>query len=177
MRLSGGMFKWLFGKKDDAAEVGGTAELIVVNRRIGLPVDRAFSLFVDELNTWWPRDLTWAKDRLAEVGIEPKIGGHAYERDKDGAVSTWGTVLSLRRPEHIVLAWQIRPDRTPEPSGGAASRVDARFVSVDPNTTDLVLVHRDFPRHGDGWQGYRAGMAGKSGWPRLIEAYAKAAGG
>ena len=172
------MFKWLFGKKDDEApEVGGTAEIIVLNRRIGLPVDRAFGLFVDEMDSWWPRDLTWANERLAKIGIEPKIGGHAFEQDNAGAMSTWGTVLSLRRPDHIVFAWQIRPDRSAEPTEGAASRVDVRFVAVDPATTDLVLVHRDFPRHGEGWQAYRANMAGKQGWPRLIEAYAKAASG
>jgi uncharacterized protein YndB with AHSA1/START domain len=172
------MFKWLFGKRDDsAAEAGGTAEIVVMNRRVGAAQDRAFAVFVDEIHTWWPQDLTWAKENLDRVGIEAKIGGRAYERDKAGSLSTWGTVLSMRRPDHIVFAWQIRPDRSPEPSEASSSRVDARFVAVDPATTDVVIVHRDFPRHGDGWQAYRAEMAGKQGWPRLIEAYAKAAGG
>lgn len=172
------MFKWLFGKKDDSpAEAGGTAEIVVVNRRVGTPADRAFSVFVDELHTWWPRDYTWAKDDLDHIGIEAKLGGRAFERDKAAGMSTWGTVLSMKRPEHIVLAWQIRADRTPEPSEASSSRVDARFVAVDPQTTDVVIVHRDFPRHGEGWQAYRAQMAGKQGWPRLIEAYARAAGG
>jgi uncharacterized protein YndB with AHSA1/START domain len=171
------MFNWLFGKKDDTGEAGGTAEIVVVNRRVNTSAERAFGVFVDELHTWWPRDLTWAKDDLDHIGIEAKIGGHAFERDKSGRVSNWGTVLSMKRPEHIVLAWQIRADQTPEPSEAAASRVDARFVAVDPAVTDVVVVHRDFPRHGEGWQAYKARMAGKHGWPRLIEAYAKAAGG
>jgi uncharacterized protein YndB with AHSA1/START domain len=171
------MFKWLFGRKDESTEAAGTPEIVVVNRRVGSPRERAFAVFVDEIHTWWPRDLTWAGENLDRVGIEAKIGGHAYERHKSGEMATWGTVLSLKRPEHIVLAWQIRADRSPEPSEAAASRVDARFVSVDPKTTDLVLVHRDFPRHGDGWQAYKARMAGKQGWPRLIDAYAKAVGG
>ena len=171
------MFKWLFGKKEEAADVGGTAEIIVINRQIRMPIERAFAVFVDELHTWWPSDLTWAKERLDRIGIEPKIGGHGYERDMDGNTSIWGTVLSMKRPEHIVLAWQIRPDRTAEPSEAAASRVDARFVAVDRSTTDLILVHRDFPRHGEGWQAYRSAMASKQGWPRLIQAYAKTAGG
>lgn len=169
------MFKWLFGRKADSSDTGGTAEILVVNRRVGVPAERAFAVFVDEIHTWWPRDLTWAGDNLDKVGIEAKIGGRAYERDRNGGMATWGTVLSMKRPEHIVLAWQIKADRTPEPSEAAASRVDARFVVVDPRTTDVVVVHRDFPRHGDGWQAYKAQMGGKNGWPRLIEAYAKAA--
>ena len=170
------MFKWLFGRKDEAAEAGGTAEIVVVNRRVKATSERAFAVFVDELHTWWPRDLTWARDNLDHIGIEAKIGGRAFERDRNAQTATWGTVLSMKRPEHIVFAWQIRADRSPEPSEAAASRVDARFITVEPQLTDVVVVHRDFPRHGEGWQAYKAQMAGKQGWPRLIEAYAKAAG-
>jgi uncharacterized protein YndB with AHSA1/START domain len=172
------MFKWLFGKKDEAVgAVGGTAEIIVINRRVKATPERAFALFVDEIGRWWPRDLTWAKDSLDAVGIEAKVGGRAFERDKAGAESPWGTVLSMRRPEHIVLAWQIKADRTPEASEATSSRVDVRFVAVDADTTDVVVVHRDFPRHGDGWQAYKAQMAGKDGWPRLMDAFAKSAAG
>jgi uncharacterized protein YndB with AHSA1/START domain len=171
------MFKWLFGKKDDAAAPGGTPEIIVIQRRVKSAPDRAFAVFVDEMNSWWPRDLTWAKDNLDAIGIEAQLGGHAFERDKSGKTATWGTVLSMKRPEHIVFAWQIRADRSPEPSEAAASRVDLRFVPVDAETTDVLVVHRDFPRHGDGWQAYKASMASKGGWPRLIEAYAKAVAG
>ena len=171
------MLKWLFGKKDETAEVGGTAEIIVINRRVKATPERAFAVFVDEFDRWWPRDLTWAQDNLDTIGIEAKIDGLAYERDKSGKTSTWGKVLSLKRPEHIVFAWQIKADRTPEADERTASRVDVRFVAVDPETTDVVVVHRDFPRHGEGWQSYKSAMASKKGWPRLIDAYAKAVAG
>ena len=167
------MFKWLFGGKE-AAQPGGTAEVLVVTRRVKATPERAFAVFVDQLDSWWPRDLTWGKDNLATIGVEAKMGGNAFERDRDGKTSVWGKVLGLNRPEHIVIAWQIKADRTPEPSDSSASRVDVRFVAIDPTTTEVVLVHRDFPRHGDGWQSYKASMGSKSGWPRLIDLYAKA---
>lgn len=172
------MFKWLFGSKDGpVAEAEGTKELLVVHRHVAADPDRAFHLFVDEFRRWWPRDETLAKDKLADTRIEPKIGGRCYETDTSGATTTWGTVLSFHRPDHLVIAWQLSPTGQPVDSQAAASRLDVRFVAVDANTTDVVVVHRDFPRHGDGWEGYKVRMAAKTGWPRFIELYAKAVAG
>lgn len=168
------MFKWLFGGKGPAvAPSGGNAEIVVVARKVNATREAAFAAFVDRLGTWWPRDLTWAGANLVEIGVEPKMGGRAFERAAGGTVQVWGTVLSVLRPEHIVIAWQIKMDRSPEPSPATASRIDVRLVALDPETTEVVIVHRDFPRHGEGWEAYRAAMGGKDGWPRLIGLYAK----
>lgn len=166
------IFKALFGRKDKpASEVGGTKELLTLSRRVEVPVDRAFTVFVDELDRWWPRDYTWGKEKLERIAIEPRMRGRCFERTRDGAEAEWGTVLAIDRPNHIVFTWQIRPDRTPEPSEAMASRVDVRFVENDPGSTDILVVHRDFFRHGDGWEQYRQDMAGPKGWPTLIERY------
>jgi len=174
------MFKWLFGKRNDGGapqQAGGTGEVVVVSRTVPVARAEAFAAFVDRMGSWWPRDYTWSGDRLATFGVEPRINGRAYETDTSGTSRTWGTVLSLERPTHIVIAWQIAANRDPELGEATSSRVDIRFAEVDPQTTEVVVVHRDFPRHGDGWQAYRSRMAGKTGWPRLIELYAKSVGG
>ena len=174
------MFKWLFGgKKDEGGgeAAGGTAELLVVSRKVPVPADKAFAVFVDEFNSWWPRDYTLAGDNLAEILIEPKMKGRALERDKSGGETVWGSVLSFFRPGHMVLAWQISPDRTVIDNEAGASRVDVRFVESEPGTTEVVVVHRDFPRHGDGWEKYRKDMGAKEGWPMLMDRYAKAVAG
>ena len=171
------MFKFLFGRKEKVADTSGPAELLVIERKVEAPLERAFEVFVDRLGTWWPREYTWAKDNLEEIGIEAKVDGHCFERSKDGSVAVWGTVLTFARPHHIVFTWQIGFDRSPEPNIALASRVDVRFVAPTPETTDVLLVHRDFPRHGAGWQKYRSNMASKSGWPKLLDLYVKAASG
>jgi hypothetical protein len=174
------VLKWLFGSKeaDAAPEVSGNKELLVVSQKVAGTPERAFAVFVDEFDRWWPRDYTWGKDKLAEIGIEPKIGGKCFERTTDGALAVWGTVLSIQRPSHIVIAWQVKADRTAEPDERTASRIDVRFVAVEgEGVSDVVVVHRDFPRHGDGWEAYRTRMASKEGWPRLIQLYAKAVAG
>jgi uncharacterized protein YndB with AHSA1/START domain len=165
------MLKWLFGKKEDAsgAPAGGAAEVIVTSRKVTAPREAAFDAFVGKFDTWWPKDRRIGAGPLA---IEPRFGGRVAE-----GAETVGVVLSFHRPEHLVLAWQIGPDRQLEPGEGSASRIDVRFVPVDDTTTEVVVVHRDFARHGGNWQAYRAEMGGKTGWPQIVEAYAKAAGG
>jgi uncharacterized protein YndB with AHSA1/START domain len=170
------MFGWLFGKK--RSEAGGateTRELFSLSRTVSAPPDGAFAVFADQIAEWWPRDYSWAKDNLDTIVIEARMRGRCFERSKDGSVAVWGTVLACDRPNHLVFAWQIRPDRSPEPEEGAASRVDIRFVAVAGGKTEVVLVHRDFPRHGDGWEQYKTQMAAKGGWPRLLDLYKTAA--
>jgi uncharacterized protein YndB with AHSA1/START domain len=176
------MFKWLFGNKDETGNSGGDAgrvkELVVVSRTVAAPAERAFSVFVDEFGSWWPAKYTLAGDNLAEILIEPRMNGRAVERDKAGAETVWGTVLSVFRPSHLVLAWQISPDRTIIDNEAGASRVDVRFVEQEGGKTEVVLVHRDFPRHGPGWEKYLHKMSVKEGgWPLLMDRYAKAVAG
>jgi uncharacterized protein YndB with AHSA1/START domain len=171
------IFKALFGRKDSGgAKVGGTKELLTLTQRVDVPVERAFAVFVDELNSWWPREYSWAGENLETIGIEPRYGGRCFERARDGTTQVWGTVLAVERPNHIVFAWQITADRKPEQSETTSSRVDVRFAAPEPGKTDVLLVHRDFFRHGEGWEKYREDMAGKKGWPYLIALYAKEVG-
>ena len=169
------MFKWLFGGKNQPAAAEGTRELLVLTRTVNAPAERAFAVFVDEFQSWWPRADTFSGDALATIAIEPRIGGHAIETNKAGGRIVWGTVLAISRPSHLVLAWQIGPNRVAIDDEASASRLDVRFVE-DAGKTKVVLVHRDFPRHGDGWEAYKTQMATK-GWPRLMELYVKAVDG
>jgi uncharacterized protein YndB with AHSA1/START domain len=174
------MFGRLFGRKKEEGAAPGveeSRELFSLQRTVDAPVERAIEVFVDRIGSWWPRDYTWAGDQLDAFLIEPRYGGRALERRKDGSVETWGKVLVFEQPRHIVIAWQIRPDRTPEPEEGGSSRVDVRFAGKAEGTTDVLLVHRDFPRHGEGWEKYKSRMAGKDGWPRLLDLYAAAVKG
>ena len=173
------IFKALFGRKDESAAaapaVGGTKDLLTLSQPVDVPPERAFQVFVDEFDRWWPREYTWGQANFAEIGIEPKMGGRCYERDKDGNERVWGKVLAFDRPHHIVIAWQISPDRTPEESEATASRLDVRFSPLDGGRTNVLVVHRDFFRHQGDWEKYRNDMAGKKGWPMIIAAYAGAA--
>ena len=81
------VFKSLFGKKKKAPggiEVGGNKELLHLTKSVPLAGRPGFALFIDELQTWWPKDYTWGKDKLTAIGVEPKMGGACYEESGDG---------------------------------------------------------------------------------------------
>ena len=137
---------------------------------VPVPVEEAFSAFVG-LARWWPREYTWAADTLEDIGIEPGEGGLCYERGPHGFTCHWGRVLTWEPPTGLVLAWQISPDRVPEPNPAKASEVEIRFHPAGSGTR-VELEHRALARHGDAGGAYRQGMASPEGWPRLLDRYA-----
>jgi uncharacterized protein YndB with AHSA1/START domain len=131
---------------------------------VGLPVDQAFAAFAD-LARWWPREYTWAGDTLEDIGIGPREGGFCFERGPHGFTCHWGRVLVWDPPARLVLAWQIAPDRAPEPNPAKASKVEVRFRSAGSAGTRVDLEHRAFPHHGDAADTYRQALASPQGWP------------
>jgi uncharacterized protein YndB with AHSA1/START domain len=98
---------------------------------VPVPVERAFAAFTD-LASWWPRVYTWAADTLEDIGIEPREGGHCYERGPYGFTCHWGRVLAWEPPARLVFTWQIAPDRVPEPNPAKASEGEVRFQEAEP---------------------------------------------
>jgi uncharacterized protein YndB with AHSA1/START domain len=138
------------------------------------PPERAFALFTEGMTGWWPREYTWAQQTLAEIGIEPREGGHCYERGPHGFRCDWGRVVTCEPPARIAFTWQISPQRVPQPDPAKASLVEVRFDPDGENGTRVALSHRHFSRHGEGAEGYEAAMGSPQGWPLLLEKFAAA---
>ncbi|HEU6452950.1 MAG TPA: SRPBCC family protein [Gemmatimonadaceae bacterium] len=135
----------------------------------------AFSLFAHRLAEWWPREYTWSQSVLEDIGIEARHDGLCYERGPHGFRCDWGRVLAWEPPGRLVLAWQISPRREPEPNPEKASTIELRFDAEGDGKTRVMLEHRDFDRHGDDANGYRAALASEQGWPYILGRYAAAA--
>jgi uncharacterized protein YndB with AHSA1/START domain len=149
---------------------GATAETIRRAVTVPVPVERAFAAWT-ELASWWPRQYTWASDALETIGIEPREGGHCFELGPRGFHCDWGTVLVWDPPSRLVLAWQIAPDRAPEPNPAKASEVEVRFVPAGPSTTRVEVEHRGFARHGEDGDAYRQALDSPEGWPMMLDRY------
>ncbi|MGW0436503.1 SRPBCC family protein [Micromonospora sp. NPDC003197] len=138
---------------------------------VSAPLERAFSVFTEGLADWWVKEYTWSgPDALAEIGIEPRDGGLAYEIGPHGFRCDWGRVLAWQPPYRMVLAWQIGPDRAPLPDPTGASEVECTFAPDEGDRTRVVVDHRHFDRHGEAAEGYRQALT--AGWRELLSRYA-----
>jgi uncharacterized protein YndB with AHSA1/START domain len=139
------------------------------------PIDRAFKVFTEGFDTWWPREHHIGSADLSEAIIEGHVDGRWYERDVDGSECEWGRVLVWDPPRHVALSWHLNGEFQYDPDPDRSSRVDVRFVEESGARTRVELEHSSIDRHGDGWEKVFAGISAPGGWPDLIERYAAAA--
>jgi uncharacterized protein YndB with AHSA1/START domain len=97
-----------------------------------------------------------------------------YDRGVDGSECQWGRVLTYEPPDRIVFTWDISPIWQIESDLARTSEVEVRFTSDGPTRTKVQLEHRNLDRHGDGWEGMRAGVDGDQGWPLYLQRFAAA---
>jgi uncharacterized protein YndB with AHSA1/START domain len=139
---------------------------------VPLPPGAAFRRFTEEMGAWWPPEYTWAQQTLDTIVVEPREGGRCYERGPHGFSCDWGRVVECEPPQRLLFTWQISPQRVPQPDPDRASVVEVRFSADGDSATRVELEHRDFERHGEGAESYRAAMDSPQGWPLLLERFA-----
>jgi len=144
---------------------------------VDAPRDRAFRVFVEQFDKVKPRDHNLLAVDIAESVFEPQAGGRVYDRGVDGSECQWAHVIAYEPPERLVFTWDISPQWQLETDSSHASEVEVRFLAESPERTRVELEHRHLDRHGDGWEGLRAGVAGDQGWPLYLSRYADVVGG
>jgi uncharacterized protein YndB with AHSA1/START domain len=137
-------------------------------------IERAFRVFTEDFDRIKPREHNLLEVEIAETVLEPRVGGHIYDRGVDGTECRWARVLAYEPPERLAFSWDISPQWQLESDPEKASEVEVRFVSEAPDRTRVELEHRNLDRHGDGWEGMREGVSGDQGWPLYLSRYADA---
>jgi uncharacterized protein YndB with AHSA1/START domain len=139
------------------------------------PIERAFKVFTDGFDTWWPRSHHIGTPEMAEAVLEPRLGGRWFERGVDGSECDWGQVLAWEPPAHVAVSWQIDGEFKKDDDTSHASRVDVWFTAADENTTVVELAHSGLDRHGETWQQLRTGISNaEGGWPDIIRRFVDA---
>jgi uncharacterized protein YndB with AHSA1/START domain len=161
-----------------------TAEEAVVRKsvRVQAPIDRAFSVFVERMETWWPATHHIGKTPFEAIFIEPRVGGRWYERDVEGKLCDWGKVLAWDPPHRVTLSWHVgpghdSPDWACDPDPAKASEVEIRFTAEGAASTLVELEHSKLERHGEGYRQLRAVFDGPGAWSGILAQYAKAVEG
>jgi uncharacterized protein YndB with AHSA1/START domain len=133
--------------------------------------ERAFQVFTEGFDTWWPRSHHIGSSPMKTAIIEGFPGGRCYSEQMDGTDCPWGEVLVWEPPQRLVFAWKIDPQWKYEPDVAKASEVEVRFTPEPDGSTRVDLEHRHFERHGEGWQTMRTNVDGGMGWDALIQLY------
>jgi uncharacterized protein YndB with AHSA1/START domain len=137
------------------------------------PIERAFSVFTEDIGSWWNPDHHILEAELAEMVFEPRAGGHVYDRGVDGSECRWARVLAYEPPDRIVFSWDINPQWQLESDLQKTSEVEVRFIPEAPERTRVELEHRHLDRHGEGWEGIRDAVGSPDGWPDGLRAFAE----
>jgi uncharacterized protein YndB with AHSA1/START domain len=145
---------------------------------VNASIERAFSVFVEHMEMWWPASHHIGKTPSEAIFIEHRLGGRWYERNAIGEQCTWGTVLAWDPPHRVCFSWHLgpghsQPDWVFDPDMSRASQVEIRFRSEGPNTTLVELEHSKIERHGEGSIELRNMFDGPDAWQRILTLYAK----
>ncbi len=140
---------------------------------VDAPIDRAFAVFTEDMDSWWPPEHHIIEAPLARMVFEPKEGGHIYDVGTDGSECRWARVLAYDPPHRVTFTWDLSPQFTLETDPAKASEVDVRFVAEGAGRTRVDIEHRHLDRHGEGWEGLRDAVGSDGGWPIGLRAFAE----
>jgi Activator of Hsp90 ATPase homolog 1-like protein len=152
-----------------------TAEKALLRKsiRVQVPIERAFSLFIEQMETWWPATHHIAPQPFQSIIIEPRVGGRWYERDTHGNDCTWGFVRAWDPPRFVTLSWHLQEDWSFHPDLAHASDVDLSFTAEGPHSTLVELTHYNLERHGEAYATLRDQLDGPGAWSFVLDEYVK----
>ena len=140
---------------------------------VAAPPERAFAVFAERFDAWWPRSHRIGEAEMAEAIMEPRTGGRWYERGVDGSECDWGEVLAYEPPHRLMLSWHLNGEWAYDPDPAHASEVEVTFTPAGDGTR-VELVHRGFERTGPTGDALREGVSREGGWGGLLKLYSEA---
>ena len=141
---------------------------------MALPIAEAFTLFTQDIDTWWNKDHHIIEAPFSHMVFEPFVGGNVYDVGTDGSECRWSRVLVYDPPSHVVFSWDINAQWQIESDPALCSEVHVTFTEDPAGNTTVVLEHRHLDRHGEALLSQIDGM--RTGWQEgLLDLYAKAA--
>ena len=133
---------------------------------VAAPVERAWTVFTDEIGMWWPvATHSIEPERVEEIRFEGRVGGRVVERWEDGTEWSWGEVEVWEPPRRVRFSWH--PSRQP----AAATEVEVTFSSAAGGTR-VTLEHRNWELLGPTAAAVRDQYDG--GWDFVLGRYAAA---
>ncbi|MES1166034.1 MAG: SRPBCC family protein [Verrucomicrobiota bacterium] len=136
--------------------------------------ERAFKVFTDGIDRWWPREHHIGNSPLQREVLEPGVGGRWFGVSQDGSTCDVGKVLAWEPPHRLVLAWQITSEWKYDP--GFVTEVEVTFTAEGAKATRVAVEHRDLHRYGLAEPEYGKAIDSQTGgWGYILGCFAKTA--
>jgi uncharacterized protein YndB with AHSA1/START domain len=150
-----------------------SATSVTTSTEVNGPVERAFKVFTEDMESWWDPDHHILEAKLDRMVTEPKVGGRIYDIGVDGSECQWARVLAYEPPNRFVFSWDISLEWKIEGDPGRTSEVEVTFTPTDRSTTIVTLTHRHLDWHGEGWEGMAGAVGSDGGWPSGLHRFAE----
>jgi uncharacterized protein YndB with AHSA1/START domain len=137
------------------------------------PVALAFTVFTEDMASWWPAEHHILRAPLASMVFEPREGGRVYDVGEDGSECQWARVLVHEPPHRVVFSWDISLQWQVEQDLARTSEVEVRFIAESSARTRVELEHRHLDRHGEGWEGMRDAVVSPQGWDVGLQSFSR----
>lgn len=96
----------------------------IVRRQIVVeaPIEHAFTVFTDRFGDFKPAEHNLMASPITETVLEPRVGGHIFDRAVDGSECHWARVLAFEPPDRVVFSWDISPTGRSKPTRNTPAR-------------------------------------------------------
>jgi uncharacterized protein YndB with AHSA1/START domain len=131
--------------------------------------ERAFAIFTEGFDRWWPKTHSIGASPLKKAILEPGVGGRWYSQHEDGSENEWGDVLVWEPPARLVVAWRINAQFVYEPE--LLTEVDVRFTDLGSGETRVDFEHRGLERFGDSEAAKKTLTSMDGGWSLILDGF------
>ena len=135
--------------------------------------EKAFRVFTNGFDTWWPRTHYIGASPLKAAILEAGAGGRWYSLHEDGSQQDWGDVLVWEPPHRLVLAWRIDHSFGYDPD--LLTEVEIRFADAGDGRTRVDFEHRNLERFGDTEAARQTRTSMDGGWGMILGLFQQAA--
>ena len=135
--------------------------------------EKAFRVFTEGFDGWWPRTHHIGKAPLKRAVIESGVGGRWYSLHENGDEQRWGDVLVWEPPRRLVLAWRIDHAFGYDPN--LLTEVEITFEDAGDGRTRMAFEHRGLERFGDSEAAARTRTSMDGGWGMILGRFQEAA--
>jgi uncharacterized protein YndB with AHSA1/START domain len=134
------------------------------------PADRAFRVFTEKMETWWPASHHIGKVPFRTIVLDRRANGRWAEIGDDGSECDWGRVLVWDPPKRVVLGWQLTADWHYD--ANFVTEVEINFTPMDAGKTRVALEHRNLERFGKNAEAFAKSISSEGGWPLILNSFA-----